>query len=275
MAPGITVFVYHNKTLTNAHTIKTLEKYYPPFVDGKNLAPVDMKFKYNGCNGKFFSCDTSEWIMYDLEVVDLIPPSFLVSFDIGTKVSKESWNLILKWVRTIFDGQEDYELNRQIEALIPKYVNCPEKITLSKQIEPKTVLDKKDYDFKYEIDCDFDRCLLEVEKPYTDKPYTVVIREFSKKGFLPFFTALYVCTSWGVCNLDHLFLERLWTHMNMQAEHGPLDLENRLKAEIAKCLPTEGACPNAEPEVYRLDIMGVKELFAGKQKRIDEMDIDR
>jgi len=266
MAPGVTVFVYPNKKLTNIHVIKTLEKYYPPFVDGKNLSPVDMKHVYKGCNGKFFTCDIDDWIMYDLETVDLIPPSFLVTFDAGVRVKKEEWNTILKWVKAIFNGEDDYTLNEAVRKLIPPYVKCPEKITMSKQIEPKVEPENRDYNFRYVEDLDFDRCLFEVIKPFTDRPYTAVIRNFKEKGFLPFFTALYVCTSWGVCNHDHLFLERLWAHMNMEVKYGPLDLENRLKADIEKCLPREGHIPEPEPEVYRLPIEEVRAMWAGKRK---------
>lgn len=266
MAPGITVFVYPNKKLTNAHVIKTLEKYYPPFVDGKNLAPVDMKYKYNGCNGKFFALDVDEWIMYDLETVDLIPPSFVITFDVGTKVKKDEWLTILKWIKVIFDGQEDYDLYEAVKKLIPQYVNCPEKITMSKQIEPKTEEERMDYRFRYVEDLDFDRCLFEVIKPHTDKPYTAVVRNFKERGFLPFFTALYVCSSWGVCSHDHVFLERLWTHLNMSVKYGPLDLENRLKTDIEKCLPREGYVPEPEPEVYRMEIEEVKAMWSGKRK---------
>jgi len=45
---------------------------------------------------------------------------------------------------------------------------------------------------------------------------------------------------------------------------GELDLENRLAAEILKC---QNGKP--EPELYRLDIMGVKEQLSNKQKRRD------
>jgi hypothetical protein len=50
---------------------------------------------------------------------------------------------------------------------------------------------------------------------------------------------------------------------------GPLDLENRLACEVKKC--QEG---KPEPELYRLDIMGVKEQLSIKQKRrtIDNVD---
>ena len=264
------MFVYPSKVLTNAHVMKTLETYYPPFVDGKNLNPVDMKHKYHGVNGKFFNCEGDQWTMFDLEVVDLMQPTFLVSFDEGTKVSKADWNLVLKWVNTIFSGEKDYELDDKIKKLIPPYEKCPEKITFSTQLEPKCVEDQREYRFRYVVDCDFDRALFEVIKPYTDKPYTAVIRGFSNRGFLPFFTALYVCTSWGVCSQDHAFLEKLWVFMNLDAQHGPLNLEKRLQEDIQRCLPREGYVPEPEPEVYRMSIEEVKGVWAGKRVRDED-----
>lgn len=266
MAPAITLLVDPNRKLLNLHTATTLEKYYPCFADGENYQPILMKRKYDKCNGKFFGLDIDEWLMYDLETVDLIPPSFVITFDKNKKVTRKQWTMILKWVQTIFRGEEDRDLNEQVFALIPKPSVLPEKITISKQIEPNCVPENREYQFRYVVHEPFDRALFEVIKPYTDRPYTAVIRNYSRRGMLPFFTALYVSTSWGVCNQDHVFLTRLWEYLNMQVEHGDLDLENRLKADIEKCLPREGYTPEPEPEVYRSTIEEVMELWAGKRK---------
>jgi len=271
MAPFFTVLANESNKLTTLHVSSTLKKYYPIFVDGENKTPSQQKYKYKGANCKFFGLEDGEWLMFDLDVVDHITPNFLLSFDGDCKVSRQDWKTVLKWVKSIFEGEDDYELNEFMGKLVPKPVECPEKITLSKQIEPKTEDVTPEYRFKYVIDEEIDRALFQVDKPYTDRPYTAVIRNFSKRGFLPFFTALYVCTSWGVCSNDHLFLQRLWTHLNMEGEHGPLNLEQRLKEDIEKCLPGEGKVPEAEPEVYRVDIMGVREIWSNKQKRVDEL----
>ena len=274
MAPFFTVLANESNKLTTLHVSSTLKKYYPIFVDGENKTPDQQKYKYKGANCKFFGLEGGEWLMFDLDVVEHIRPNFLLSFDSDHKVSRQEWKSILKWVRSIFEGVDDYELNEFMEKLVPKPVECPEKITLSKQIEPKIEDVTPEYRFKYVIDEEIDRALFQVDKPYTDRPYTAVIRSFSKRGFLPFFTALYVCTSWGVCSNDHLFLQRLWSHLNMEGEYGPLNLEQRLKEDIEKCLPGEGKVPEAEPEVYRCDIMGVREIWSNKQKRVDEIKVD-
>lgn len=270
MAPLFTLIADPARKLLNLHVAETLKKYYPFTVDGVNYQPLNMKNKYAGSNSKFFCCDMDEWLMIDLETVDLIPPSFLLTFDKGDKVTKKQWLSVLKWVKGIFEGGVNDELQEEIEKLIPKPVDMMETITLAKQHVPSIENEKRDYLFCYEEDKDFDRCLLQVDKPYTDLPYTVVIRNFSKRGFVPFFTALYVCSSWGVCSKDHEFLTILWNHLGMKKDHGELNLEKRLKENIERCTPSEGNVPEAEPEVYRRSIQEVKASWSAKQKRIEE-----
>jgi len=274
MAPCITLLVDPKRPLLNLHVAKTLQKYYPCFADGENYQVLLMKRKYHGANCKFFGLDSDEWLMYDLDTVECIDPSFVVSFDVGKRIARNEWTTILKWVRKIFEGEDDYELNEAVRELIPLPVLLPEKVTAVNQIERKCTEQDKEYFFKYEVDDEYDRALFEVKKPFTDLPYTAVIRNFKERGFLPFFTALYVCTSWGVCSTDHQFLVRLWDHLNMKSKYGELDLEQRLKENIERCLPREDYVPEPEPEVYRKSIMEVKEFWAGKQKRLDDLDVD-
>jgi hypothetical protein len=266
MAPFFTIFNDPKRKLTTLHVAETLKKYYPIFMDGVNIDPLLMKNKYKNSNSKFFALDEDIWLMIDLETVDLIPPSFVLTFDTGYKVSKNDWKLVRRWVQAIFTGDIDDELNRQMLLLVPKPKEPEEIVTMTKQIEPKCIPDKKDYLFRYDHDKESDICLIEVEKPYTDKPYTAVIRNFTEKGFLPFFTSLYVCSSWGVCSKDHQFLVHLWDHLQMNQKFGPIDLENRLKQDIENCIPKEGFVPNAEPEVYRKTIEEVKEFWSNKRK---------
>ncbi len=264
---SIFVLVDPRKTLTSTHVIKTLEKYTSVYVDGKNFLAPDIKHKYGSANGKFFAYDIDKWIMFEVDIVDLIPPAFFVSFPVGQKIVRKQWNLILKWVNLIFDGEDDDELKREVLELLPKFPVLPEKVTVTKQIE-NIHEHVKNYEFKYEVDGDL--AFFQVFKPYTDRPYTAVIRNYSRRGMLPFFTALYVSTSWGVCSNDHAFLQKLWTHLKMDQAYGPLNLEQRLKEDIEKCTPGEGRVPEAEPEVYRLSIMDIKELWSNKQKRLAE-----
>jgi hypothetical protein len=113
--------------------------------------------------------------------------------------------------------------------------------------------------------------IFEVIKPFTDRPYTAVIRDYAARGDLPFFTALYVCTTWGVASADHVFLEKIWNHLDMTSKYGPLDLQNRLKDNIEKCTPREGYVPEKEPEVYRMAIPEIVAQWDNKRKAIEEI----
>lgn len=269
MAPCFTVLADPGKKLTNLHVAETLKKYYPFTVDGVNTTGLMIKNKYAGSNAKFFSLDMDDWLMVDIETVDLIPPSFMLTFDKTKKVTKKEWRTVYRWVDQIFRGELSKDLEEEMNILVPKPAELPQVVTMLNQKIPETILDKRDYNFNYQVDEDFDRCLCQVDKPYTDKPYTVVIRNFKQRDFLPLFTALFVCNSWGVCNQDIAFLAQVWTYLAME-KYGELDLETRLKEDIEKCSPKEGRVPEAEPEVYRLTIDEVKTLWSGKQKRIAE-----
>lgn len=254
----------------NIHVATTLKKYYPCFVDGTNYMSAMIKKKYAGCNGKFFGMDMDEWLMFDVDTVDYIAPSFVVTFDQGTKVSHKQWTSILKWVKAIFNGIDDFDLNQEMFKLVPLPTILPEKISTVNQIEDGKEY-SKEYEFRVYIDMGgplkdmTNRALIEVIKPHTDKPYTAVIRNFEDRGYLPFFTALYICSSWGVCSHDHTFLEKVWQHLEMPVQYGALDLENRLRDNIERCTPREGYITEAEPEVYRKTIEEVLIQWYGKR----------
>lgn len=271
MAPFFTVLANEDTKLTTLHVTTTLKKYYPVFVDGENKTVEMQKYKYKGANCKFFGLENGEWLMFDLDVIEYVRPNFLLSFDKDQKVTKREWKKVLKWVKSIFNGEDDYELNEYMSELVPKPVECPEKITVSKQIEPQITNMTGDYNLVYDISDELNVGLFQVDKPNTDRPYTAVIRNFKERGFLPFFTALYVCTSWGVCSTDHQFLKHVWTHLGMEKDHGEFDLPKLLKEAVDKCTPGEGKIAESEPEVYRTDIRGVKEIWSGKNKKIEQL----
>lgn len=268
MAPSITVFADPRKIVRTTQVATVLRKYYEFYVDGKDYLPNDIKVKYKNANARFFCEEDGEWLMYKIDAVEELPPSFVVTFDKDSKIPKDQWMNILKWVRTIFKGEDDYELNELVYSMIPKPKVLDEKIVLSKSIEPKSVPDQKEYLFRMKEDEGLNIALFEIIKPYTDKPYTCVIRDYKNRGEEPFYTALYVCTSWGVCSKDHEFLSHLWNHR--MKGMGPLDLENRLKKAIENCTPREGFIPDSEPEVYRLTIEEVYEKWLGKRKYVEE-----
>jgi hypothetical protein len=261
MAPFFTFFVDKKDSGRCAPYIKKLDEYYPSFADGVYISPPDMKKRYQGSNAKFFAMDFQDLIMFDLDTVSEIEPLMAVTMDSFTKMNNDKWCVIYKFLKAVFE--EEYINLEDIHKLIPPVPTPAEKIQLLKSKEiPKD--QNKEYGFAYSVENNIAYC--QVMKPYTDLPYTVVIRDFDTVGFEPLFTALYAASSWGVCNHDHVFLTKLWAYLNM---YGDLDLENRLAAEIKKC--QEG---KPEPEVYRLDISGVKEQLSLKHKRRNVIDVD-
>jgi len=261
MAPFFTFFVDKRESGYAAPFIRKLDQYYPSFVDSVYTTPVDMKRRYLNANAKFFAFDTGEFIMFDLETVDLIEPLIALTMDSFTKMNRKSWLVVFKFLKAVFEESPiPDDLLFEMNGLVPVPKKLEEKIQLTKSVEaakePNT-----EYGFNYQIEDDV--CYCEIEKPYTDSPYTCVIRDFDAVGFEPLFTALYVCQSWGVCSMDHKFLEQLWKYLNMEGE---LDLENRLRKEIELC---KNGKP--EPEVYRLDIAGVKNQLSRKKKRASGM----
>jgi len=260
MSPFFTFFVVKEDSKYAAPFIKKLDQYYPSFADSVYIAPVDMKKRYAGSNSKFFAYDGCEFIMFDLETVDLIEPLLTLTMDTFTKMNRKSWLVVFKFLKAVFEDEPISNL-QEMHDLVPVPLVIVEKTQLLKSSEPITDQDPE-YGFEHLIEDDIAYC--SITKPFTDLPYTCVIRNYCEVGFLPLFTALYVCQSWGVSNMDYAFLEKLWKYLNMT---GSIDLENRLKCEIALC---QNGKP--EPEVYRLNIVDTKDQMSRKKKRIGRPD---
>ncbi len=268
MAPAITVFTDKGCTATAAPVILTLQKYYPVFTDSESTTE-EIKFKYKGSNAFFFTILADDWVLFRYEALDVLQPKFVVTFDKGFKVKKEDRMNMIRWVQSIFAGIDDTNLNTIMEILVPLPTVCPEKIDLKNQIDPP-----KEMPTEYAFDSELQGCdcmLVQITKPHTDRPYTAAIRKFSERGWVPFFTALFISSSWGVCSQDISFLGYIWKMLGMNEKYGDMNLEQRLKDDVDRCVPGADGIPDAEPEVYRLTIMEVKELWSGKRKMIDQV----
>ena len=264
MAPFFTFFVDKDKTDTVSPYIKKLDRYYPAFVDSVNITGPLIKDRYFKANAKFFGLDLGELVMYNVDTVDLLDPLVVLTMDTGVKMKAADWKTVFNFLQRVFGSLEvDYELEQEMLKIVPKPIVPDTQMLVDSTTD---ITDSTEYGFRHEV-IDGDICVCEIVKPYTDLPYAVVIREFSSQGFLPVFTALYVCQSWGVTNLDHGFLYKLWDYLKMTADHGSLDLEKRLNVEIEKC-----KAGKPEPEVYRSTIEGVSQIWSRKQKRISDED---
>jgi hypothetical protein len=107
-----------------------------------------------------------------------------------------------------------------------------------------------------------DVSLFQIDKPFTDLPYTLVIRDFSKVGYLPLFSGFYIEMSWGVSPKDDQYLRFLWEKLGMTGE---CDLEKMQKERALRCYPGKGQVPESQPEVYRKSIDQVLAMFQSKQ----------
>lgn len=260
MAPFFTLFCDRKTTDRQLEVVKTLEKYYSCFIDSET-EPLIIKNKYKGSNHRFFSYDKT-WMIYKVDVVDLIQPEFVLTFDQDATVTKDEWNHCLEFIKTIFSEEPNESTILQMYDIVPK-APIAEKISIVPKKE--VVKQNNEYLFSHKVDKEKDILYCQIDKPFTDRPYTCVIDNYSKVGFLPVFTAFYICTSWGVAPADHIFLAHLWKYLEMKEKHGDFNLEQRLKDDIDEC-----ANGKPEPRVYRQTIEEVIELFKQKELAIEE-----
>ena len=264
MAPFFTVFTQKNDRASGI--INTLTKFYaPPLVDGISFYAQNFRDKYGTMTGKYFCFEGDQLLMFDNESIGIIQPQFVLSFDHGKKVSKGDWKTIVQYLDAIFYGVITDELKAKFEELVPKPVPIqPEPRPELKVVEADyEYLEKDDYEFAYVVDLDCDLAICQVDKPHTDRPYTLVIRNYSSRDLAPLFTGLYVSQSWGVASHDYGFLVKLWGFLDLEKDHGPLNLEDRLKQDIERCKSN----PTLEPEMYRETLDQVKEKLRKSRER--------
>lgn len=266
MPPAITCFVNPKESYKMTDIVKKLQEHFEVYVDSVNLDPILMKAKYGDSVHRFFAHDCGELIMYDYEVVDMIPPEFVITAD---RMDKEGWKAFFNFLKHIFEGTEvDQELMRQVKEMVGQK-KCDLKVESS--ISEVGVEVNSEYAYDCEIDSGRNMCFCQITKPYTDRPYTIVIRNFSENGLKPLFTSLFIDSSWGFSR-DVEFLEKLWKHLGLFFEYGELDMGKELKDHTERCFPQgDGKCPEAEPEVYRMSINDLKIQFNMRNKRYREV----
>lgn len=262
MAPFFTVFTLNNKSA--ASIINRLTKLYaPPLVDGVSFYAQNFRDKYGKMNGKYFRFEADQLLMFDQDSIGILQPEFVLSFDHGVKVTAKDWKLVVQYLDALFFGELTDDLKARFEDLAPKPVDIKPDQTPEPMIVESTYTEKDDYEFSYIVDKEADLAICQVDKPNTDRPYTLVIRNYSARGLEPLFTGLYVSQSWGVANYDYGFLVKLWGFLDMEKEYGPLNLEQRLKDDIEKC----NANPLLEPECYRETLEQVQEKLEKARNR--------
>ena len=267
MPPAITCFVDPRHPHKMTEIVRKLQGYFEVYVDSVNLDPILMKAKYGGSVHRFFAHDCGVLIMYDYEIVDMIPPEFVITTD---RMDKEGWRTFFNFLKKVLDEEEvDQMLVDEVKDLVKQQKCSVKQESGILELEDKVV--NTDYLYDCDVDAGRNMCFCQITKPFTDRPYTVVIRNFSQNGLKPLFTSLFVDSSWGFSH-DVEFLALLWRHLGLIYEFGELDLAKELKAHTERCRPQEnGEAPEAEPELYRMSIEALKIQFNMRNKRYREV----
>lgn len=260
MGIHIVVFVEKPPTLKQSNIVKAIQARFPVMVDA--IHQSDLVFlKKNYTNARFFFL--SEFVsMCPPEELQFIAPDFVISFNDDFVVTEKQWVCISRYIEHLIlpDVQQADHILTEATSLLQQFVS-PAPLALPPQIQPNDT--KENYDLSTHYVSDRDVMLVQVEKPFCDLPYTVVIRNFNEKGYKSFFTDLFICDSWGVSRQDYAFLQQVWNHWNMQ---GKYDLDSMLQEATQRCYPHEGVQPEAEPEVYRRPIENVLETFQKREQ---------
>lgn len=253
----ITVFVDPENTEKQKDILRILQPLYEPLVDSVHLTIDYLKEKFQ-CPHRF--CFVSEFLSSCVaDELDQIRPDFCITYQ--TELEDKQWIQICRYLESLFFPSMNIsgEIILEVQKLLPpkrveKPLVAPEQVIVNHQEFYNLVL--------REIK-DRDVMLVQVDKPFCDLPYTVVIRNYSEKGLKSFFTDLFICQSWGVCRKDYEFLHQVWKHWGME---GNLDLDPMLLEATQRCFPQEGVQPEPEPEVYRRSI---DEVLVNFEKRQD------
>ena len=140
----------------------------------------------------------------------------------------------------------------------------------------KQIVERDYYDFDYFHHEKMNAMFYEVWKPFTDLPYCTVVYDFKTVGHEPFFTNLFICSSWG-CKDDLLLLKNVWKYFKLKNwdlidmidddEAVPNDdgsipkitrLQDMVRTRAAHCLPGEHVLLG-EPSVWRKPMREVVE----------------
>jgi len=268
MFPDIRIFVSNPSTAEDGQIIKFVKsKGFEPFVDSLNKNNYSwLHANYSNTPHKFFLVGVDNLEIFSIEDLDLemiVSPSFAISYNSNDLITDHDWRLVHRFFAHTFFPllPKPKIISRRAHDLLA--------ITYKQEKEPQIEEMQVDeqvndaYDFRMEIIEDRNICLCEVIKPFTDNPYTVVIRDFKERNLKPFFTSLFICPSWGVSRFDIEFLRHLWVQLGMQGE---CDLEQMLKEAVEACTPSDKNVPVGEPEVYRKSIEQTRQILQAKEE---------
>lgn len=220
--------------------------------------------KTNYPNARFFFL--SDFLSMCLpEELTFVKPDFVISFDEDEEVSDIMWICIERYLESLFlpSIQVRPEVVEKGKQFLSRYC-VPAPLAIPSINNTPSL--PEHYELYMNHLKDRDTMLIQVEKPYCDLPYTVVINNYSTKGLKSFFTDLFISQSWGVSRKDIEFLAEVWNHWKME---GPFDLDQMLREATQRCFPDNNTQPEPEPIVYRRPIENVIETLAAKDLGIE------
>lgn len=132
----------------------------------------------------------------------------------------------------------DEEIGKYIERVVPE----------------KKTKDNEHYELETLYDNDHDTMFYQMTKPYEDRSWTSVTKDFAKRGHLPFFSSFFYLQSFGKCGNDIDFLAHCWEKWNMS---GSMVIDTLVKNHIEEAEKDE----TLAPKVYLNDIRTLIDLF--------------
>ena len=261
--PIFTVYVSNPATNEDLMVLKTIRDLgYEPLVDSLHgLNRSWFIFNFQSLPHRLYYVHLE--IVSD--TVNMLPdplhcaPSFSIHYNESEILSLHDWRILHRHMESVFfqTSRKPKLVTRRAKELL----DMPQPLVQTLQDEEMVEDMHENYEFESEMFEDRDVCLCTVKKPNVDLPYTVVIRNYSQRGYKPFFTSLFISQSWGVSRYDIGFLMYLWEEMGL----GVLDLDKELKEATEACYPSEGKVPEPEPEVYRRSLKDTKVVLQQKE----------
>lgn len=263
MIPQITAYTCSETTNEDAQLIRLLTNAgFTPLVDSLHKNQYQWFMSRYKTNYRIFLLTPDELHMgltSDLHKDMFQCPSFTVAYNDSDYVSDHDWRFIHRYFEHVLYpcSRKPKLTSRRAHQLL----NLPTFLVAS-LVDAPPETEKEYYTCEKKVIEDRNLLLVQVNKPYTDRPYTAVIRDFQQRGMRPFFTALFVSNSWGLCQGDIDFLKNYW-----DAEmDGDFDLERMLKEDTEACYPSATHSPRGEPEVYRKSILETLATLKDKEE---------
>lgn len=238
----------------------------------KNFDPLPHQVYYG--HRVFAGPGKHRYVAESIKEMDMrYTPLLVICFQEDDVIDQEVRDQLKSYfLNLLFDDGPEFVLGEKTKSLLERCKrNYQQPLEGSSVIGPEKVILVKgsdSYDFRYKLYPGFDICLAEITKPFVDRPYTVVLRNFEENGWRYLFSGIFYANSWGLCHEDLLFLRELWVKLEMKGE---CDLEGMLKEHTEKCTPgSKGEPIMCQPEVYRTTLEETVETL--KRKKCHEID---